>query len=41
VDVWLVEHQAEHGAFDEDELRRLAAEVGVHYLPPRKRSVGA
>jgi len=36
VDVWLAEHQAEHGAFDEDELRALAVEVGVPYLPPRR-----
>jgi hypothetical protein len=34
VDAWLVEHQSEHGAFDEGELRALAAEVGVPYLPP-------
>ncbi|MGB8960716.1 MAG: hypothetical protein WCC38_01990 [Pseudonocardiaceae bacterium] len=24
VDAWLAEHQAEHGAFDEDEIRALA-----------------
>lgn len=34
VDAWLAEHQAAHGAFDEDELRSLAAETGVPYLPP-------
>ncbi|HEY6421701.1 MAG TPA: hypothetical protein VIY28_00355 [Pseudonocardiaceae bacterium] len=34
VDAWLAEHQAEHGAFDEDELRALAAEAGVPYLAP-------
>jgi hypothetical protein len=34
VDAWLVEHQAEHGGFDEDELRELAASAGVPYLPP-------
>ncbi len=32
VDAWLREHQAEHGAFDEDELRTLAEEAGVPYL---------
>lgn len=35
VDAWLVEHQENHGAFDEDELRTLAAEAGVPYLPAR------
>lgn len=34
VDAWLAEHQAEHGRFDEDELRALATEAGVPYLPP-------
>ncbi len=34
VDAWLAEHQAEHGTFDEDELRALAAEVGMPYLAP-------
>lgn len=34
VDAWLAEHQAEHGAFDEDELQTLAAEAGVPYLAP-------
>lgn len=34
VDAWLAEHQAEHGAFDEGELRALAIEAGVPYLPP-------
>ena len=38
VDVWLVEHQTEHGIFDEDELCALAAEAGVPYLPPRQRT---
>lgn len=33
-DAWLVEHQAEHGAFDEAELRGPAAETGVPYLAP-------
>lgn len=35
VDVWLAEHQAQHGAFDEAELRALAAETGVPYLARR------
>lgn len=34
VDAWLAGHQAEHGAFDESELRALAGEVGVPYLAP-------
>ena len=34
VDAWLAEHQAEHGAFDESDLRALAAEAAVPYLPP-------
>ena len=34
VDAWLAEHQAEFGAFDEAELRRIAGEAGVPYLPP-------
>lgn len=34
VDAWLADHQAAHGAFDEDELRRLADDAGVPYLPP-------
>lgn len=33
-DAWLAEHQAEHGAFDDNELRELAGEVGVPYLAP-------
>jgi predicted transcriptional regulator len=41
VDVWLVEHQTEHGPFDEDELRALAADAGVPYLPPRQRTSAA
>jgi hypothetical protein len=35
VDAWLAEHQTVHGAFDEDELRALAAVAGVPYLAPR------
>ena len=33
VDTWLLAHQAEHGVFDEDELRALAVEAGVPYVP--------
>jgi hypothetical protein len=36
VDAWLSEHQAEFGTFDETELRRIAEEAGVTYLPPLK-----
>lgn len=40
VDVWLAEHQATHGVFDEDELRALAEEAGVPYVPvERSRAV--
>jgi len=41
VDSWLVEHQAEHGAFDEGELKALAASVGVPYLPPGRAGESA
>ena len=41
VDTWLAEHQAEHGAFDEEELRSLAADAGVPYLPPSRRTAAA
>lgn len=34
VDAWLAEHQARMGAFTEEELRALAADAGVPYLPP-------
>lgn len=34
VDAWLADHQAAHGAFDEDELRALAADAGVPYVGP-------
>lgn len=34
VDAWLAEHQAEHGAFQEEELRVLAEQAGVPYLTP-------
>jgi post-segregation antitoxin (ccd killing protein) len=33
VDAWLAEHQTAHGAFDEDELRALAEDAGVPYVP--------
>lgn len=35
VDAWLAEHQQNHGAFDEAELRALAEEAGVPYLAAR------
>ena len=35
IDAWLVEFEAEHGAFDEAELAAIAADAGVPYLPPR------
>lgn len=41
VDAWLVEHQACHGAFDENELRALAAESGVPYVAPRRAEPAA
>lgn len=41
VDSWLIEHQAEFGEFDESELQALAADVGVPYLPPRRRESAA
>ena len=33
VDAWLTEFQSAHGQFDEDELKALAAESGVPYIP--------
>lgn len=36
VDSWLAEYQSEYGRFDEDELRALAAQAGVPYLPPEQ-----
>jgi post-segregation antitoxin (ccd killing protein) len=41
VDAWLSEHLLAHGAFDEDSLRRLAAETGVPYAPPIARGTAA
>jgi post-segregation antitoxin (ccd killing protein) len=34
VDLWLAEHQSSFGEFDEEELRALASESGVPYVPP-------
>lgn len=34
VDSWLAEYQEEFGAFDEAELRQLAEEAGLPYIPP-------
>ncbi|MDO5285740.1 MAG: hypothetical protein Q4G45_02830 [Actinomycetia bacterium] len=36
MDEWLREHQQELGAFDEIELRVVASEAGVPYLPPSR-----
>lgn len=36
VDAWLAEHEAQFGPFDEAELKELAAEAGVAYLPPAR-----
>lgn len=36
VDAWLLEHQAEYGAFDEGELRALALDAGIAYLAPHR-----
>lgn len=41
VDAWLAEHQATHGAFDEQELRALAEEAGVPYVPPGRGRAAA
>jgi hypothetical protein len=41
VDAWLAQYQVEFGAFTEDELQDLAAEVGMVYLPPSERSSAA
>lgn len=41
VDAWLAEHQSVHGAFDEDELRALAAESGVPYVAQRRAKPAA
>ena len=34
VDLWLAEHEADFGEFDEEELRALASESGVPYVAP-------
>lgn len=36
VDAWLADHQAAHGTFDEAELRTLAEEAGVPYVPAER-----
>lgn len=41
VDAWLAEYQATHGAFDEQELRSLAAQAGVPYLAPQRAEPAA
>jgi len=37
VDSWLIDFQDENGAFEEDELRALAADAGVPYIEPPRR----
>ncbi len=40
VDAWVSEHETEFGPFSEDELRVIAAEAGVPYIPAsRSRTV--
>jgi len=34
LDQWLEEQAAERGGWDEEEMKRLAAEIGIPYLPP-------
>jgi hypothetical protein len=41
VDEWLADHRAEHGEFSEDELKALANEAGVPYIPPGSTSGSA
>ena len=41
VDAWLADHQAEHGAFEADELRALAVEAGVPYVRAGRARSGA
>lgn len=36
VDAWLVEYQSETEEFTEDELRQIAKDAGVAYLPPAR-----
>jgi hypothetical protein len=36
VDQWLDEHEAEHGAFTEEELQSIATETGVPYVFPKR-----
>ncbi|GAB3756851.1 type II toxin-antitoxin system CcdA family antitoxin [Microlunatus parietis] len=37
IDAWLSEYETEHGTFSEDELKALARDAGVIYLPPPPR----
>lgn len=34
LDAWLDEYEAEHGAFSEDELKAIAEDTGIPYIPP-------
>lgn len=38
LDAWLREYEARRGAFDEEELRALAEESGIPYIPPSSTS---
>lgn len=40
VDAWLADYQAVHGAFEEEELRALAQDAGIPYLPPGRVAQG-
>lgn len=40
VDAWLAEYQTENGEFSEDELKTLATEAGVPYIPPGPARLG-
>ena len=41
VDAWLAEYQAEHGHFNEDELRAIAESAGVPYVGPGRATGGS
>jgi hypothetical protein len=38
VDGWSLEYQSEHGAFDEDEVKAVAEELDLPYLPPGREA---
>lgn len=41
IDAWLTEHQATYDALDEDELRALAEDAAVSYVPPQRERSAA